>query len=135
LQTAGTAVPSYVSELLENKEITPEMEYNIKWSAASFYSGGADTVRIISSRFSPFSLKWCFVIQTVSVVHSFFLAMLLHPEVQRKAQEEVDRVIGNDRFPTLADQPNLPYVEAVVKEVLRWGPVAPLCKFNLFRIG
>ena len=58
--------------------------------------------------------------------------MLLHPEVQRKAQEEIDRVIGNDRFPTLADQPNLPYVGAVAKEVLRWAPVAPLCKFTFF---
>jgi len=52
--------------------------------------------------------------------------MIMYPEVQRKAQEEIDRVIGNDRLPTLADQPNLPYVEAVAKEVLRWNPVAPL---------
>ena len=52
--------------------------------------------------------------------------MLIYPEFQRKAQEEIDRVIGNDRFPTLADQANLPYVDALVKEVLRWHPVTPL---------
>ena len=53
----------------------------------------------------------------------------MHPEVQRKAQAEIDRVVGNDRFPTLADQPDLPYTDALVKEVFRWNPVAPLGKF------
>jgi len=58
---------------------------------------------------------------------------MIHPEVQRKAQAEIDRVIGGDRFPTLADQPSLPYVEALVKEVFRWNPVAPLGKFTVLR--
>ena len=52
--------------------------------------------------------------------------MTLHPEAQRKAQDELDRVIRRDRLPTFADRPNLPYVDALVKEVLRWNPVAPL---------
>ena len=52
--------------------------------------------------------------------------MTLHPEAQRKAQDELDRAIGRDRLPTFADRPNLPYVDALVKEVLRWNPVAPL---------
>ena len=72
-------------------------------------------------------------IQTVSSMHSFYLATMMHPEAQRKAQAEIDRVIGNDRFPTLADQPRLPYVDALVKEVLRWNPVAPLGKSAIFR--
>ena len=71
--------------------------------------------------------------QMVSAIHSFYLAMTVHPEVQRKAQVEIDRVIGNDRFPTLADQSSLPYVDALVKEVLRWNPVAPLGKLAVFR--
>lgn len=54
--------------------------------------------------------------------------MTLHPEAQRKAQAEIDRVIGNDRFPTLDDQPSLPYLDALMKEVFRWNPVAPLGK-------
>ena len=70
--------------------------------------------------------------------------MTVYPEVQRKAQEEIDMVIGNDRLPTIADQANLPYVEAVAKEVLRWNPIVPfgmsavflrLCASPLFEGG
>lgn len=52
--------------------------------------------------------------------------MTVHPEVQRKAQEEIDRVIGPGRLPKMEDRANLPYTDAVVKEVLRWHPVAPM---------
>jgi hypothetical protein len=52
--------------------------------------------------------------------------MTLYPEVQRKAQEEIDRVIGNSRLPDDVEQDDLPYVQAVLKEVLRWHPVTPL---------
>lgn len=52
--------------------------------------------------------------------------MTNNPEVQRKAQAEIDAVIGFDRLPTLADRKHLPYVEALVKEVFRLNPVAPL---------
>lgn len=59
-------------------------------------------------------------------MHCFFLAMTLFPHVQAKAQEELDRVIGSDRLPSFEDRPHLPYVDAIVKEVLRWHPVAPM---------
>ena len=52
--------------------------------------------------------------------------MILYPEVQRKAQTEIDQVVGNSRLPDFSDQDVLPYVQAVLKEVLRWHPVAPL---------
>ena len=58
--------------------------------------------------------------------------MMMYPEARRKAQVEIDRVIGGDRLPTMADQPSLPYVEALVKEVLRWNPVGPLGEFSVF---
>ena len=45
--------------------------------------------------------------------------MLLHPEIQQKAQAEVDRVVGTDRLPDFSDEPALPYVTALVREVLR----------------
>ena len=45
--------------------------------------------------------------------------MLLYPDIQRKAQNEVDRVVGRDRLPDFSDEPSLPYVTALVKEVLR----------------
>lgn len=63
--------------------------------------------------------------QTVSALSCFFLAMTLYPDVQRKAQEELDRVLGPNRLPTFEDRDNLPYIEALVKETLRWHPVAP----------
>ena len=52
--------------------------------------------------------------------------MTLYPEVQQKAQTEIDQVVGNSRLPDFSDQDALPYVQVVLKEVLRWHPVAPL---------
>ena len=46
--------------------------------------------------------------------------MLLYPEVQTAAQEEIDRVIGNDRLPEYEDREALPYVTAMMKETLRY---------------
>ncbi|KAJ0116179.1 hypothetical protein J7T55_005125 [Diaporthe amygdali] len=100
--------PSYVSALYEKADgkMSAEEEYVLKWSAASLYTGGADT--------------------SVSSISTFFLAMVLHPGVQQKAWEEIDRVVGGDRLPTLNDRENLPYVEAVLKEVFRWHPLVPM---------
>lgn len=54
------------------------------------------------------------------------LAMTLYPDVMRKAQAEIDALVGRERMPTFADRPQLPYVCALVKEVLRWRPVGPV---------
>jgi len=62
---------------------------------------------------------------TTVMVKSFFLAMVQYPEVQRKAQAEIDAVIGPDRLPTYEDKASLPYVEALVREVHRWNPAVP----------
>jgi cytochrome P450 len=63
---------------------------------------------------------------TMGAVLSFFLAMLVHPDVQARAQAELDRVVGAGRLPELADRAALPYVEGVVSECLRWLPVTPM---------
>jgi cytochrome P450 len=63
---------------------------------------------------------------TVGAVVSFFLAMLVYPDVQAKAQAEVDRVVGKDRLPEPEDAENMPYVQAIANECLRWLPVVPL---------
>ena len=69
-------------------------------------SAGADTTRAV--------LSW------------WALAMLLYPDVQKRAQDELDAVVGRSRVPTFADMPRLPYVCAIVKEAVRWRPVAPM---------
>jgi cytochrome P450 len=55
----------------------------------------------------------------MSAVHTFFLAMVCFPEVQIKAQEELDRVVSG-RLPDFDDMDELPYLSAIVKEVLRF---------------
>ena len=57
--------------------------------------------------------------QTKTSILTFILAMVLHPEVYRKAQEEVDQVIGADRLPTSADVDSLLFVNCIIKEVFR----------------
>lgn len=58
--------------------------------------------------------------QTWHAVTLFLAAMLLHPNVQKKAQEELDRVIGRDRLPELSDRESLPYVQSIVYETMRY---------------
>jgi cytochrome P450 len=67
-----------------------------------------------------------FLVQTSAALSVFILAMVLYPDVMRKAQNEIDVVVGSGRLPTFADTPHLPYVRAIVMEVLRWRPVGPL---------
>lgn len=64
--------------------------------------------------------------QTITVVQHFVLAMITHPEVFKKAQKEIDDVVGHDRLPTFEDRPSLPYLECVMNEVLRWGVPVPM---------
>ncbi|KAJ3553129.1 hypothetical protein NM688_g3785 [Phlebia brevispora] len=107
--STGSTPVSIVSSLLTEAECVKDRERQeeaIRDMAGTAYSGGADT--------------------TVSALGTFLLAMVLHPEVQRKAQAEIDRVIGHDRLPTFEDEQDLPYITAVMREVLRWRPIAPL---------
>ena len=65
----------------------------------------------------------------------FLLAMIAYPEKQKKCQEELERVVGRSRMPTLEDQNSLPYIRATVRELLRWRTVGPLGKFYPTRGG
>ena len=59
-------------------------------------------------------------------MQTFFLAMALYPEVQRRAQAELAAVVGPHRLPEFEDQKKLPYINAIVKECLRWQNVFTL---------
>ena len=59
-------------------------------------------------------------------MYSLFLALVLFPQVQRRAQAELDAVIGRDRLPTFDDRLRLPYIEALCKELMRWLMVIPM---------
>ena len=65
-------------------------------------------------------------LQTFAATRAFFLAMTQYPEIQKKAQLELDTIIGPDRLPEFADLDSLPYVRAVMKELLRWHVVTPI---------
>jgi cytochrome P450 len=60
---------------------------------------------------------------SIATTISLVKALVCFPEVQKKVQEEVDRVVGRDRLPVSADLPNLPYCRAFVREVMRWREI------------
>jgi cytochrome P450 len=104
----GTVRSSFTSLALRDITENDDRKYQeelIKGLGGTMYTAGADT--------------------TVSILLTFFLAMLMNPDAQDKAQEEIDRVIGTDRLPTFDDEPKLPFVSALSKEVFRWQQVAP----------
>ena len=101
----NAAKPSYVEHLLSTNP-DAEDEKHTGESAAALYAGGADS--------------------TAAGLSFFFLAMTAFPEVQVKAREEIDRVVGGQRLPSFQDRDSLPYIEAIIKETLRWHPLAPV---------
>lgn len=52
--------------------------------------------------------------------------MALYPDAQKKAQEELDLVVGTERLPEFSDRPSLPYIDALVKELFRWHSGTPI---------
>ncbi|GJJ06153.1 hypothetical protein Clacol_000342 [Clathrus columnatus] len=107
---AGNAPPSIVGTALgeinpESPHVTEE-EITIRDIAGNIYMAAIDT--------------------TESALQMVFMAMLLYPDVQRKAQAELDTFLGTDKLPSLDDRKHLPYIEALIKETLRWHPVTPV---------
>ncbi|KAF8163799.1 cytochrome P450 [Crassisporium funariophilum] len=62
---------------------------------------------------------------TLATLEVFLLAMLHYPHTMRKAQAELDLVVGTDRMPDFDDVDSLPYTRALIKETMRWRPIAP----------
>jgi len=120
----GSAVQSLSSELLQEIENLTGSERRkheevVKGALGSMFTAGSDT--------------------TVSAMSSLFLALVLFPRAQRRAQQELDIVIGRDRLPTFDDRQRLPYLEAICKELVRWQMVTPLgaphasCQDDIYR--
>lgn len=105
---AGTAVPSFVSTVLDQdgKALAREAEHDLKWTANSMYSASLDT--------------------TTTTVAALLLALLNNPDVLKTAQAELDSVVGPDRVPGFEDRAALPYVDAVLAETFRHAPPVPL---------
>ena len=59
--------------------------------------------------------------------------MLVNPDAMRKAQAEIDTIIGPERLPTLSDRDQLPYVQALFLETVRWQPITPLAVHSLMK--
>ncbi|KEP49473.1 O-methylsterigmatocystin oxidoreductase [Rhizoctonia solani 123E] len=105
----GSAEPSILGALLDHKLTSnwtqEDKEYRLKELGLVLFSGGTDT--------------------SSNVLVKFVAAMVLNPKVQAKAQEEIDRVLGSFKLPTIADEERLPYVRNLILETLRWHPVLP----------
>ena len=111
----------------EKGQVQEDAEDVIKNAAANAYGGGADTVGICTHIYIlRFSDPAVCHLQTFSTVLTFFAAMTMFPEVQKKAQEELMAIVGPNRLPEYEDESSLPYVRAIAKECLRWRSVVPL---------
>ncbi|KAJ7867799.1 cytochrome P450 monooxygenase [Mycena leptocephala] len=107
---AGTAPSSFVANLLTSIGSDADTEM-IKTCAGTVYFAGTEALSVC--------------------LQAFVLAMVAYPDVQKKAQAELDNVVGKDRLPNFGDESSLPYCNAIVKEVLRWNPPAPLASPHL----
>ncbi|KAJ3568619.1 hypothetical protein NP233_g5596 [Leucocoprinus birnbaumii] len=105
----GTAPACFIANTLEKHRDDPDYEAQAlyaKQTAGMIFAAVSET--------------------TVTALNTFVLGMLQRPDVMKKAQKEVDQVVGNDRLPEASDMPHLHYLSAVIKETLRWNPVAPM---------
>lgn len=100
----GIGIKSFVQDLMRVQEKEQIDDTFSAFMAGMLMEGGSDT--------------------TSTTFQGFLQAIAVWPEVQRKGQEEVDRVVGPGRLPNFDDYDNLPYVRACVKEMLRWMPPA-----------
>ncbi|CUA72718.1 Fumitremorgin C synthase [Rhizoctonia solani] len=108
---SGKARPSILGSFLKGHQLTSSMsqkEMDDKLEEVGFiiYAGGTDT-------------------SSNSLV-SFVAAMVMNPHVQQKAQHEIDSVLGTGALPEISDKERLPYINCLIKELLRWYPALPI---------
>jgi Cytochrome P450 len=89
-------------------------------------SAGSGSVGGLNSRKSCILIVDAYnSIKTIATI-SLFLALALHPQVQKRVQAEIDGVVGKDQLPAFNDRPCLPYIEVMCREVLRSWVVTPI---------
>ena len=100
--------------------------HSAKMSLNSISIAASDTVRCKNEFLETFKSILVLSPQTVSAILSALLAIVLRPDLQARAQAELDAATGRERLPTFEDRPRLPFVDALCKETQRWRPVTPL---------
>ena len=125
LQAKGTAKSCFLLSQLDEfqngeaeKGITIE---HIQGASASLYAAGTETV--CQSSVLTMIISLMANLQTSSTLTIFILTMFLHPECQRKAQEEIDAVVGPGLLPDFSDRDSLPYLECILHETHRFVSV------------
>ncbi|KAF8646893.1 hypothetical protein AX16_007058, partial [Volvariella volvacea WC 439] len=115
---SGTFVDSLVSEGLRSaadKDDPEEHEDMVKRVAGTMYFAASDT--------------------TAATVLNGVLALMCHPDALKKAQAEINAIVKPGSLPDFGDRESLPYISAVVKEITRWYPVAPLGVPHCVEVG
>ena len=118
-QANGVATPSFVSCCLENLVQSQDDKSGyeiIKDTAGVFFLGAS----VFVLRFDFFSRNTqAGSGSTSAAIYTIILALLQFPDVQAKAQQELDEIVGRDCLPDLCDEASLPYLSAVIKEAFR----------------
>ncbi|WQF82048.1 Putative cytochrome P450 [Colletotrichum destructivum] len=92
----------------------------------------ANGVERLGARTSEAEMAWIAATLTlansetsVSILSWFVVAMITYPHMMRKAQAMLDEVVGQQRLPVYEDRARLPYIDAMIEEVMRWRPILP----------
>jgi len=117
-------IKSTLGSLFLGEAPYPQMRRVHRTYTQERFTAGSDTVSV-SCGLHPLSHPHN-SIKTGSSMSFLFLSLVLSPHVQKRAQAELDVVVGRDRLPTLDDRPRLPYIEAICSELLRWQMATPL---------
>ncbi|CAE7149731.1 unnamed protein product [Rhizoctonia solani] len=125
---AGNAPPSMLATLLAQctGDETAEEIDSIRWATGTLFAGEPHSlfsIHLTSLNLLYFQAGTDTSAATVLVL---IMAMAMHPEIQAKAQAEIDSVLQGVRLPEISDRDSLPYIECIVKEVFRWKSVVPL---------
>ncbi|KAF5366393.1 hypothetical protein D9758_009759 [Tetrapyrgos nigripes] len=102
----GTARDSFTSKWL-SKNLSELKEFDLKLTASAMFGAGVET--------------------TAATIYAFLILMAMHPEIQKKAQVEIQDVVGLGRMPTFEDMKDMTYLHAIFKEVIRYHPAVPNC--------